>query len=231
MTNEFALAFKDRDGSLAELKEELATKIGKAQAVVLLGKTPKSEIRKRLMNPRNPKGPNNPEFSYLEHAYVEQVLNFAFGMNWDAVVEKEEWMGDDISLTGYIEVRFKNFTVKKTGFGGAKFLANNPNMSRADAKKSAYSDMIKNAATKLGIGLDLYRHEEVAIEKIEKAVQVASGEPDGKQMGGPATEAQLQAIKSMGGTLPEDSEEVKKITFGQAVEWIKKLREQRKAAK
>ena len=167
------MKFKDRQGYIKTLKEALMEKVGTAQAIILMGRTPNGEIRKRLMNPRNPKGPNNPEFSYLEHAYVEETLNFAFAFNWDVVVEEQTWTGDDILLRGYIEVRFKDGSkVRKTGFGGAKFISNNPNMSRGDAAKSAYSDMIKNAATKLGIGLDLYRHEERTIEAVVIKPQV-----------------------------------------------------------
>jgi hypothetical protein len=163
-----SIKFKEREGYVADLKKDLMEKIGTAQAIILMGKTPKGEIRKRLMNPKKEKSEFNPEFSYLEHAYVEETLNLAFMFNWDAVVEKETWNGDDVELLGYLEIRFpkSKIIVKKTGIGGAKYISNNPNMSRADAAKSAYSDMIKNAATKLGIGLDLYRHEEKMIESI-----------------------------------------------------------------
>jgi hypothetical protein len=161
------IKFKERTGYLDDLKKDLMERVGTAQSIILMGRTPQGEIRKRLMNPSNPKGSNNPEFSYLEHAYVEELLNLAFAFNWDVVVEETTWNGDDVMLKGYIEVRFKNnVVVRKTGFGGAKFIANNRNMSRGDAAKSAYSDMIKNAATKLGIGLDLYRHEERMIEAV-----------------------------------------------------------------
>ncbi len=161
------IKFKERTGYLDDLKKDLMERIGTAQSIILMGRTPQGEIRKRLMNPKMPKSDRNPEFSYLEHAYVEELLNLAFAFNWDVVVEEQIWNGDDVLLKGYIEVRFKNnVVVRKTGFGGAKYIASNPNMSRGDAAKSAYSDMIKNAATKLGVGLDLYRHEERQLEAV-----------------------------------------------------------------
>lgn len=224
MSDSLALTFKDREGSLQQLKEELATKVGKAQAVVLLGKTPKSEIRHRLMNPRNPKGPNNPEFDYLEHAYVEQTLNFAFMLNWSVEVTHRERIESEAFIEVLLTLNFKDGTVvKKSGFGGAAKL-NNFNQSWGDVFKSAYSDAIKNAATKLGIGLDLYRHEEVVVEKTQKIDAQAPGQPTDEQRGKPALEAQLQAIQNMGGTLPESEEDRAKITFGQAVDWIAQLR-------
>jgi hypothetical protein len=212
------LKYKQREGYIADLKRELMEEIGTAQAIILLGKTPKGEIRKRLMNPKKPAGPDNPMFSYLEHAFVEELLNLAFQLNWDAVVEEERWNGDDVEVRGYIEVRFPKggTAVRRTGFGGAKYLANNPNMSRADAAKAAYSDMIKNAATKLGIGLDLYRHEERKVEETALAIDKAAGQPSGEQLSKPATENQLATIRNLGGIVPEGKE----LTFGEAAEMI-----------
>lgn len=227
------LKYKDREAYITKMKEELMERIGTAQAIILMGRTPKGEIRKRLMNPKYPKSEKNPEFSYLEHAYVEEVLNLAFSFNWDAIVEETTWTGDDVMLKGYIEIRFPKggIVVKKSGFGGAKYLSNNPNMSRGDAAKSAYSDMIKNAATKFGIGLDLYRHEEVEQEKVQKIVQQAPSQPTDDTNGKPATEAQLDAIVRLGGQLPEDADEAKKITFGQAAIMIKDLSTKKAKAK
>jgi hypothetical protein len=205
------MKFKDREGYIKTLKENLMEKVGTAQAIILMGRTPPGEIRKRLMNPSNPKGSNNPEFSYLEHAYVEETLNYAFAFNWDVVVEETTWNGDDVMLRGYIEVRFKDGTkVKKSGFGGAKFIANNRNMSRGDAAKSAYSDMIKNAATKLGIGLDLYRHEERMIEAVVmKPTQVVAA----KNI---VTNDEMKAIGKILESIlnAKDKEELEKIGVG-----------------
>lgn len=226
------MKYKEREGYITKMKEELMEKVGTAQAIILMGRTPKTEIRKRLMNPKNPKGANNPEFSYLEHAYVEELLNLAFNFNWDAVVEETTWNGDDVMLRGYIEVRFPKggMTVRKTGFGGARYIANNPNMSRGDAAKSAYSDMIKNAATKLGIGLDLYRHEEKEQEKVQKVVAAAPAQPANDVLNKPATETQISTIRNMGGVLPDDPDELKKMTFGQAATMIRELSTKKKAA-
>jgi hypothetical protein len=216
------IKFKEREGYITDLKRDLMEKIGTAQAIILMSQTPKGEIRKRLMNPKMPKSERNPEFSYLEHAYVEETLNLAFMFNWDVVVESKVWNGDDVELMGYIEVRFPKagLVVKKTGIGGAKFISSNPNMSRADAAKSAYSDMIKNAATKLGIGLDLYRHEERMVEAVvmkSQTTQVAS-----KNI---VTSAEMKAIGKLLETIlnAKDIEALEKIGGG-----IKKLIEDKK---
>lgn len=210
-----------REKFKTELKQDLIEKIGKAQATILLQKTPKKEIRKRLLNPTLPRGPRNPEFTYVEHAYVSETLNFATLLDWDLIVVHQERIGDEALVHGYLEIRFKgNTTVKKYGYGGAKRIEANRNQTWADVFKSATSDMLKNCAARLGLALDLYRHE----EKITEVVQEVS--PENPKPGAapvlanenePPKESQLQTIKNLGG----DPEKFK--TFGQAAREIKRL--------
>jgi hypothetical protein len=207
---------------LLQLKNSLFEKVGTAQAIVLLGKTPKSEVRSRLMNPRNPEGENNPRFFYVEHAYVEQVLNYAFQLQWNVKCISKERVGEEALVEILLSVKFKDGNVvEKTGFGGAKHL-NNPNMSWGDVFKSAYSDAIKNAATKLGIALDLYRSEEVQQEKLPDQ-PITNNVQDSK----PATDNQKATIKNILDNHPElargQNYDFDKMTFGQASETIKTL--------
>lgn len=183
--------FEKRKKAIVTLKDEILQKVGRAQAIIMFGKTPKGEIRKRLMNPKLPKGPGNPEFSYLEHAFVSETLNLAFALDWDLVVTKSERVGMEALVEGYIEVRLKERTVRKAGFGGAVRIENNRNQTWGDVFKAATSDMLKNAAARLGIGLDLYRHEERAVEQADKT-PVAP-----KDNGDPATPEQLATISGL----------------------------------
>ncbi len=214
---------------LEKLKNDLLEKVGTAQAIVLLGKTPKSEIRKRLMNPKNPKGANNPEFSYVEHAYVEQVLNYAFMLHWDSKCISKERIGEEAFVEILLTVTFKDGTqVSKTGFGGARHF-NNPNTSWGDVFKSAYSDAIKNAATKLGVALDLYRSEDAEVEKMPEN----NGSSKGQTPQAPtnfddkATPTQVKTIQGILDNHPELSQgqnyDFDKMTKGQATEVIKNL--------
>lgn len=192
-------AMQIREAAADTLKQELIEKIGKATATLLLQKTPRTEVRKRLLNPSKPRGPGNPEFSYLEHAYVSETLNFAFMLDWDLIITRSERIGSEAFVEGYIEVRFKNGkAVRKAGFGGAVKIEANRNQTWADVFKSAESDMLKNCAARLGLGLDLYRHEEKVIEKA--IVQAPIAQPtrvlleDGEK---PATEQQMATLKAL----------------------------------
>lgn len=195
-TDKTALQIRESAANL--LKQELIEKIGKSTATLLLQKTPRTEVRKRLLNPSKPRGPGNPEFSYLEHAYVSETLNFAFMLDWDLIITRSERIGQEAFVEGYIEVRFKNGkAVRKAGFGGAVKIEANRNQTWADVFKSAESDMLKNCAARLGLGLDLYRHEEKQVEQITAAApkqEVRVVFPDGDK---PATEQQLATLKSL----------------------------------
>lgn len=214
---------KDRNEAVREQKQELIKKIGRAQAILLLQETPKSEVRTRLMNPKRPKGPSNPEFSYLEHAYVSETLNWATMLNWDLVVEERERIDDQAVVHGYIEIRFPNMTIRKHASGGMRYIAKNPNMTWADAFNGATSRMLKVAASKLGIGLDLYRTQESTQEEMAAATQ-ANGKQNHSEEDDPATQDQIQAMKNLKLNVPRN------ITFGQAKAMITKELQIRKKA-
>jgi len=211
---------------LLKLKNDLFDKVGTAQAIVLLGKTPKGEIRSRLMNPKNPEGDNNPRFFYVEHAYVEQVLNYAFMLQWSVKCISKERIGEEVFVEILLSVTFKDKSVvEKTGFGGAKHL-NNPNTSWGDVFKSAYSDAIKNAATKLGVALDLYRHEEVEQEKLPETSNGKTAEPP-TNFDDKATPTQIKTIQGILDNHPELAQgqnyDFEKMTKGKATEILKNL--------
>jgi len=218
------LPYKSREAYKSQLKEQLMEAIGTAQAVMLLQKTPKGEIRKRLMNPQKPAGANNPEFSYVEHAYVSEQLDLTFFMDWDLIVTKSERVGEEALVEGYLECRFKNKTIiKKHGFGGAVH-RNNPNMTWGDTFKSATSDLLKNCAARMGIARDLYRHEEKVTDKFIEIKSEPKGEAPQLEDGSrPATEAQLQTIKSLD---PEFDVATSNFTKQEAVNRLDELRKE-----
>jgi hypothetical protein len=118
-----------------------------------------------LLNPRNPEGPGNPRLKYLEHAYVTETLNLCFGFNWDLEVLEQQRVENEAVVKTRLRVRLADgSTITKDSFGGALYQPNNPNSSWADTLKAAQSDGLKAAAARLGIGLDLYRHEELVQE-------------------------------------------------------------------
>ncbi len=208
-----------------QLKENLMEAIGKAQAVMLLKPTPKGEKRKRLMNPSRPRGAGNPEFTYVEHAYVSETLDLALLMDWDLVVTKSERIGEEAFVEGYIEARFKNgMKIKRSGYGGAKKV-NNPNQSWGDVFKAATSDLLKNCASRMGVARDLYRTEEKNTEVAFKDTPALPTEEIQKLDGDkPALPAQLNAIATLKGISPNQlTEEETRLSFSEASAKIKEL--------
>lgn len=186
---------KTRTGYMREQKIKLMKEIGIAQAALLLQKTPAHEIKKR-------KGGGGMELSYVEHAYVSETLNFATLMNWDLIVLEREKIGDDeVVVHGYLEVRFLNgMIVKKYASGGAK--KSYPNQPMADVYNSATSKMLRAAAARLGIGLDLYRHEASVEEEAEyKSTTPVTISADDNE---PATDTQIETMKNLGVVLPDE---------------------------
>jgi len=153
---------KDAAGqAVADLGAYLRARTVEAQIGLLLQKTPRKEIRTRLLNPRKPEGPDNPRLKYLEHAYVTETLNLLFGFNWDLEVLEHQRIENEAVVKTRLRVRLADgSTIIKDAFGGAHYQSGNPNASWADTFKAAESDALKAAAARLGIGLDLYRHEE-----------------------------------------------------------------------
>src|SRR3989304_4186666 len=150
------------------LRLELKQEIGESRAALLMQRTPKHEIRTRLLNPTKPEGTGNPRFRYVEHSWVTKMLNFAFAFNWDLVVEEIKEYTDQVVVRGYLEVRTKNATIRKWGVGGAKFHPNSPNEKKADVFNAAQSHMLKRCAMLLGLGIDLYRHQDKAVQEVEE---------------------------------------------------------------
>ena len=150
------------------LRLELKQEIGESRAALLMQRTPKHEIRTRLLNPTKPEGTGNPRFRYVEHSWVTKMLNFAFAFNWDLVVEEIKEYTDQVVVRGYLEVRTKTTTIRKWGIGGAKFHPNSPNEKKADVFNAAQSHMLKRCAMLLGLGIDLYRHEDKAVQEVEE---------------------------------------------------------------
>ena len=191
------------------LKLELAQQMGEARSAVLMQRTPKHEIRTRLLNPTKPEGTGNPRFRYVEHSWITKMLNFAFAFNWDLVIEEIKEYTDQAVVRGYLEVRTKNATIRKWGVGGAKFHPNSPNEKKADVFKAAQSDMLKRCAMLLGLGIDLYRHEDKAVQEVEevevketpKTAQTVSRteNPEGTHSieVKPATPAQIKTVETL----------------------------------
>lgn len=165
------------DPTISELGSYLRQRTVEAQIGLLLQRTPRREIRTRLLNPKEPEGPRNPRLRYLEHAYVTETLNLLFGFDWDLEVLEQERINNEAVVRTRLRVRLADgSTIIKDSFGGANYQPNNPNSSWADTLKAAESDALKAAAARLGIGLDLYRHEEQRRPSLKAGSDTPSGQ-------------------------------------------------------
>lgn len=198
---------KELQKHIDTLRLRLSQELGEATVALLMQKTPKKEIKTRLLNPQKAEGSGNPRFRYVEHAWITKTLNFAFAFNWDLVIEETKEYNDQVVVRGYLEVRTNKATIKKWGVGGAKIHPGSPNEKRADVFKSAQSDMLKRCAMLLGLGLDLYRKEDSTAQEAEEARveanKVESPKPEPVKEASasvevkPATPAQIGMIKDI----------------------------------
>lgn len=111
------------------------------------------------------KGRGGQMFDYVTGSYVEKVLNFVFGWNWDFEVVREQVKGSHIVVLGRLTVRGKDAgqQIVKTQYGRAeiKYLKDK---SRTDENmvdfgndmKAAATDALKKCASLLGIASDVY---------------------------------------------------------------------------
>lgn len=161
--------------------------INEAQFQVLSGKTPDYAIKSRVG-----RGGNN--FRYVQHGYVTDRLNKAFGWNWshklypvfngniyelkeyDEVTNKGKANEKikhvrNIGVYGELTIRVPDPTTKgawlevtKPGFGSQPW---EEGTEYFDACKGAESDSLKVAAVRLGVALDLYYDDQAELQRFE----------------------------------------------------------------
>lgn len=136
---------------------ELAQAINDAQIQILTQKTPPHVIKQRP-------GKGGKRFSYVEHAWVTEQLNLAFGWAWDwEIVEWRLFPNDEEPRECMVLGRLTVSTpegrpITKMQFGSSDIKRDRQKniLSAADDLKAASSDGLKKAASLLGLALDLY---------------------------------------------------------------------------
>lgn len=124
-------------------------------------------------------------FAYVSGTTVCDILNRAFGYNWNWVTEKE-WVQESVPyfnkynksdgdtgsyesqnpvahVRGVLTVNFvgddgKMYSISKTGYGAQPIVGKQS--EQESAFKGADTDALKKAASRLGIAAELYRSEE-----------------------------------------------------------------------
>lgn len=168
----------------------VASVMADAQLKVLTASTPEYAKKSRV-------GPRGKMLKYVSHGYVTDMLNKAFGFDWDYVLKpyfngnvfhlervqtgtdaktKVPIFANYVTVYGELTVRIHNpkklseviATVTKPGPGSAVWYSEN---ELGDAFKAAKSDGLKVAAHELGIALDLYWDDNAEFQKYEMTQQ------------------------------------------------------------
>lgn len=170
--------------------------LSEAQVDFLLQRTPKHEIKFR-------QGRGGMQYSYVEHGYVTERLNFIFGFNWDFELMDKQILEDEVIVEAKLTVRTPaGHTIVKTQFGGSDIKRHSSGVrsgkpiSIADDYKAAASDALKKCASLVGIGLDLYgrdRPYDTTATEEEEVTAANKDEPKAQLV----TFALIQEIRDM----------------------------------
>lgn len=114
-------------------------------------KTPSQYVKQRP-------GPAGRELSYVEVGYVVNVLNQAFGWDWDFRVVDQQVGKKQVWVRGELAVRVKGHEIVKSQYGGSdiRMGRTGESLNIADDLKTAASDCLKKCASLLGIAGDIY---------------------------------------------------------------------------
>lgn len=187
------------------------------QILHILQKTPKDHVYTRPA-----KGGGN--WDFVTGAYVEKVLNYVFGWDWDFEIKQKEEKYNQIIVTGRLTVRTMNGkTIVKEQIGRAdiKFKKNTQiPLDYGNDEKAAATDALKKCASKLGIASDIYGKNEfkeiqtevVDVESVTTTVSNPSDKP---------TESQIATLKALGFQWTEELNMTKQEAANKIVELSK----------
>lgn len=145
----------DKQVLTATEEVSLPQNLNKAQLAFITQKTPKQFIKERP-------GPGGVRLSYVEVGYVINILNQAFGWNWDFRVLDQQIGNKQVWVRGELTVRTNNSTIIKGQYGGSDIKFNRSTgepVSIADDLKAAASDCLKKCASLMGIAGDIFWKE------------------------------------------------------------------------
>ncbi len=136
-------------------KDLLPQNLNKAQLTFITQKTPDQFIKKRP-------GPGGTQLSYVEVGYVINILNQAFGWDWDFRIIDQQVGNRQVWVRGELTIRIVTHSITKGQYGGSdiKFSRQTGDpVSIADDLKAAASDCLKKCASMLGIAGDVFWKE------------------------------------------------------------------------
>lgn len=131
---------------------QLPQYLNKAQQTFITKRTPREYIKVRP-------GPAGKPLQYVEVGYVVNILNQAFGWDWDFRVLDQGIGKKQVWVRGELTVRLKGHEITKAQYGGANIKFDRRTgeaVGIADDLKAAASDSLKKCASLLGVAGDLY---------------------------------------------------------------------------
>lgn len=185
--------------------------VSEAALIIAKQKTPKEAIKFR-------DGPGGLKFKYVEHAWVTEQLNKAFGHQWDWRIMENELKENEAIVRGRLTVwDGQGNKLVKEQFGTSQIRrAQGRPLSLGNNLKAASSDALKKCASLLGLALDIYRSEEEVGNKDDS--RLTKSEVDERYgIPAPITEKQLAFIWVLGKTVeaydPADKPEKQSTDF------------------
>lgn len=184
--------------SAEELSEPIRSKDGKRLAIPKTWVSADQIVRMVERTPaqyvytRPAKGGG--QWSYVTVAYVQRVLDYVFGFNWDFEVVEHGKEADHVWVLGKLTIRSADgkHAIVKTQFGRSdvKKLKAGGNLDYGNDLKSASSDALKKCASMLGIARDIYGKMDFKAEsgmEVRETPKVAStGQTEGNKEALPA---------------------------------------------
>lgn len=99
-------------------------------------------------------------WDYVTVSYVQRVLDYAFGFNWDFEILEHGKEADHVWVKGKLTIRNPEGTMQivKSQFGRSevKHKSSGGNLDYGNDLKAAASDSLKKCASMLGIARDIY---------------------------------------------------------------------------
>jgi hypothetical protein len=220
---------------IKSFEDVLSGVINKSQFEILRGRTPRKHIKTRP-------GKGGKTFSYVEHGYVTKVLNTAFGFAWSFEIlpqgdgnyfvylppverDGERMRPGSVLVHGKLTVHVHNpdnpaevlATIIKTSTGEKEELKG---MTWGGHLKSAESDALKKAASRVGIALDLY-WADADEDYIEEQAEQARGGIDSLRLEG-KSDAEIAKRLSDDGMGRSAIAKAMDVPIKDVVGWLKK---------
>lgn len=161
------LAEPIRDGKKLTIPKTWLTE---KQITRLVEKTPPQYVYKRP-------GKGGGTWDYVTVSYVQRLLDFSFGFNWDFDIVEHGKEADHVWVLGRLTVRDpeNKYSIVKTQFGRSEVKHKSGGKEILDYGndlKAAASDALKKCASMLGIARDIYGKGDYKAESGKEAREV-----------------------------------------------------------